>query len=351
MTRPPAGDRLPLPSPRGPLTAALLTTLVGDPGTVDLRSVQVSTTTDAVLDDDLQLALFMLYELHYRGLEGVDDRWEWAPDLLRLRGELEARFEAALDDRLGEAPEVATADELEAVLDDLTRPDPGGRLTGFIARKAEVEHLRELLAHRSVYHLKEADPHTWAVPRLHGGPKAALVEIQADEYGGGRPEWVHATLFAQAMRGVGLDDAYGSLADVVPGVSLAVVNAMSLFGLHRRHRGACVGHLTAFEMTSTHPNRRYAQGARRLGLGPEVTAYFDEHVEADAVHEQIACHDLAGGLVRQDPSLSADVLRGARTALLLDDLVADHLLTSWADGTTSLRAPLDDPAPALDRTA
>ncbi len=89
VTRPPAGDRLPLPSPRGPLTAALLTTLVGDPGPVDLRSATRRTTTDAVLDDDLQLALFLLYELHYRGLEGVDDRWEWAPDLLRLRGELE----------------------------------------------------------------------------------------------------------------------------------------------------------------------------------------------------------------------------------------------------------------------
>ena len=36
---------------------------------------------------------------------------------------------------------------------------------------------------------------------------------------------------------------------------------------------------------------------------------------------------------------------------VLDDLVADHLLTSWADGVTSLRAPLDEPAPALDRTA
>ena len=237
------------------------------------------------------------------------------------------------------------------MLDDLTRPDPGGRLTGFVARKAEVEHLRELLVHRSVYHLKEADPHTWAIPRLHGGPKAALVEIQADEYGGGRPEWVHGTLFAQTMSGVGLDDTYGALADVVPAVSLAVVNAMSLFGLHRRLRGACVGHLTAFEMTSTLPNRPYGQGARRLGLGPEVTAYFDEHVEADAVHEQIAVHDLAGGLVRQDPSLAADVLLGARTALLLDDLVADHLLTAWADGATSLRAPLHDAAPALDRTA
>ena len=70
------------------------------------RAAARGTTTDAVLDDDLQLALFLLYELHYRGLDGVDDRWEWAPDLLRLRGELEETFEAALADRLGEGPEV-----------------------------------------------------------------------------------------------------------------------------------------------------------------------------------------------------------------------------------------------------
>ena len=41
---------------------------------------------------------------------------------------------------------------------------------------------------------------------------------------------------------------------------------MSLFGLHRRLRGALVGHLAAFEMTSSIPNRRYGDGLRRLGV-------------------------------------------------------------------------------------
>src|SRR3712207_8445227 len=40
---------------------------------------------------------------------------------------------------------------------------------------------------RSIYTLKEADPHSWAIPRLTGRAKAALVEIQSDEYGEGRP--------------------------------------------------------------------------------------------------------------------------------------------------------------------
>jgi hypothetical protein len=190
-----------------------------------------------------------------------------------------------------------------------------------------------------VYHLKEADPHTFAIPRLHGEPKAALVEIQADEYGGGRPEWVHAALFAQSMRALGLDDSYGRYVDAVPAVSLAVVNAMSLFGLHRRLRGAVAGHLAAFEMTSTRPNRLYGQGLRRLKADEGALVYFDEHVEADAVHEQIAARHLAAGLVRQDPSLAPDVLLGARTALALDDAASAHLLTSWKAHRSSLRTP------------
>lgn len=42
--------------------------------------------------------------------------------------------------------------------------------------------------HRSAYQLKEADPHSFALPRVPAGrAKAAFVEIQADEYGGGVP--------------------------------------------------------------------------------------------------------------------------------------------------------------------
>ena len=35
-------------------------------------------------DEDLQLTLAICYELHYRGFDGVDDAWEWDPELLSL---------------------------------------------------------------------------------------------------------------------------------------------------------------------------------------------------------------------------------------------------------------------------
>jgi hypothetical protein len=173
-----------------------------------------------------------------------------------------------------------------------------------------------------------------------------MVEIQADEYGGGRAERIHAQLFADAMDALGLDATYGAYLDHIPGVTLATVNLMSLLGLHRRLRGALVGHLAVFEMSSSLPNARYARGLRRLGFDGRATAFFDEHVTADAVHENVAAVDLAGGLARQQPELARDVLWGARALVDADARWAHHLIDAWEAGRSSLRVPLGDAAPA-----
>jgi hypothetical protein len=326
-----------LPAPRGEITEFLLAALRRMPhalGEPDIPEIE-----DPLADDDLQLGLYLCYELHYRGLPAVDDRWEWEPSLLALRGLLEQTFERALADAvpLGEDP--AADEPVDEFLREIADRD-GVSLSSFIQRQASIDQVREFLVHRSAYQLKEADPHSWAIPRLSGAPKAALIEIQADEYGGGRPEWIHAELFARSMRSVGLDSTYGAYLDLIPGVTLATVNQMSLFGLHRRWRGAIVGHLALFEMTSSIPNRRYADGLRRLGLEGDATLFFDEHVEADAVHENVAAVDLAGGLVRQDPSLFASIVWGARTLDHLSERWASHVLGCWEENRGSLRAEL-----------
>jgi hypothetical protein len=106
-----------------------------------------------------------------------------------------------------------------------------------------------------------------------------------------------------------------------------------------------VGHLALFEMTSSIPNRRYASGLRRLGIDdPAATAFFDEHVAADAVHEAVAAVDLAGGLARCEPDLAADILWGARALVLLEGRWARSLLGAWEQGRSSLRRPLEPAA-------
>jgi hypothetical protein len=328
-----------LPAARGPLSQHVISMLRGEPP----ASEPATGASDPLGDDDLQLALYVCYELHYRGFSEVDGRWEWDPRLLGFRRGLEAAFERALLERVPRRDRVAP-DRVGALLFELAAEDRGPSLSRFLAGGGTLEHFREFAIHRSAYQLKEADPHTWAIPRLDGAAKSALVEVQADEYGSGRPERMHSRLFAEAMDALGLDSSYGAYLELLPGTTLATVNLISLFGLWRRWRGALVGHLATFEITSPEPNRRYANGLRRLGL-EAATPFYDEHVEADSVHENIAAYDLAGGLARQQPEIAADIVFGAEALLELEARFASALLESWRAGRSSLRRPASEQAP------
>jgi Iron-containing redox enzyme len=327
-----------LPEPRGPLTSALRADLSSGTlaaATIELAERTAATATDPLTDEDLQLALAICYELHYRGFDDVAETWEWDPDLLRLRAHLERAHTAALRALVGDLE--VTDEPVDEQLTALIAADDGPSLSSYMSRSGSLEQWREYLTLRSVYHLKEADPHTFAVPRLSGRAKAAMVEIQADEYGGGSAARMHSQLFAGMMRDLGLDAGYGALWDDAPAAAFASVNTMSLFGLHRRWRGAALGHLACVEMTSSEPSRRYAAGLRRLGFDGTATVFYDEHVEADAVHEQIASVDMCGSLVADEPGLTPDVLFGAACSLAMDGLAARHLLGAWEAGRSALR--------------
>jgi len=329
-----------LPEPRGEISEHLLASMVKP--VHPLLSPVVAAPADPLCDEDLQLALYLCYELHYRGLPGVADQWEWEPSLLALRRDLEACFEAALDAAVPRPPAPAAPEEMDLALRAIADADDAPSLSTHLEREATLEQVLEFVAHRSAYQLKEADPHSWGLPRMYGPPKAAMVLIQADEYGGGDPARIHAQLFANTMEALGLDSSYGAYVGHLPAVTLATVNLMSLFGLHRRWRGAIVGHLALFEMESSIPNRRYAHGLRRLGCDERATEFFDEHVMADAVHEAVAAVDLAGGLARQQPALATDILWGAATCVALDGRFARHTLEAWEGGVSSLRLGLSE---------
>jgi hypothetical protein len=329
-----------LPAPRGRLSEFLAASLRNPAHAITKAP---SPTDGPLAGEDFQLSLYMLYELHYRSFAGVDADWEWEPSLLAVRARLESDFERALRDAL--PPEPDPIADVPGYLTDLLAGADGPPLSRFLEMRATLDQFREFAIHRSAYQLKEADPHSFAISRLSGRSKVALVEIQFDEYGGGRADRQHARLFADTMALLDLDAAYGAYLDLIPGVTLATVNMMSMFGLHRRLRGALVGNLAMLEMDSSLPNRRYGNALRRLGK-PEATGFYDEHVEADAVHEAIAAHDLAGALAVDDPAVAEDILFGARATLLLDAAAGGRVLDCFERGETSLRAPLGDRAHA-----
>jgi len=321
-----------LPAPRGAVTDALVDALRCDDPAL-LPGVPAIAPPDPLTDEDLQLALWVCYELHYRGFDDVAPEWEWDPNLLSVRGELEQHLVAALRRDV-----VVKGDDrpVPERLRDLVDSNDGPELARHLQQHATATEFLEFAMHRSIYQLKEADPHTWAIPRLSGRAKAALVEIQTDEYGGGESRRMHSELYRRLLASLGLDDNYGAYIDVVPAVSLALSNVMSLFGLHRALRGALVGHLAAYEMTSSAPCRRYGKGLRRLAGEAADAAFFDVHVTADALHEQLAAHDLCGGLAEAEPELTEDIVFGAAAGLYVDQRFATHVLGRWADGQSSL---------------
>jgi hypothetical protein len=340
------GRPSPPPEPRGEATAALLKQLAAAPGDlVDLPDP----VDDPLAGEDAPLALYCCYELHYRGIQGVHDGWEWDPGLLAWRARLEAAFEDRITEEMGPLPAgFDLADELWAAA---AGAEAEGTLSARMAERGTWAELVELTVHRSAYQRKEADPHTWGIPRFAGEPKARLVAIQSDEYGEGVTAEMHAGLFGLSMQRMGLDPTYGAYLDAIPGVTLSTVNLISLLGLHRRHRAALIGHLAGFEMASTTPMAHYATALRRHGADDWTCLFYDTHVVADAEHKYLAV-DLATSLVDQDPDHARGVLFGSRALGVVEGAMAGHVRDAFDAGRTSLRHPVAvPPAPSEEATA
>lgn len=323
-----------LPRPRGPLSATTLDTLRG------ASSRQFGSAAVARADpygDDLQLALYCCYELHYRGFTGVCADLEWDPHLLGLRRKLEQAFLAALRADVPGGTDVTG--EMDALL--VEAPQAGG-VSHYLHRCGRRWQLREYVAHRSLYHLKEADPQAWVIPRLSSSAKAALVTVEHDEYGAGNPQRMHARLFADMMTDLGLCPRYGTYLDAAPAATLAEVNFMSLCGLHRALRGALVGQFATVELTSSPGSRRLVRAMHRLGCGSAAIEFYAEHIEADAVHEQLVRHGVIAPLLAAEPALAADVVFGIQAASLLGDTFSALLERKWAADQPTLRTPLPD---------
>ncbi len=328
-----------LPAAHGPLSTAVHRALTGPPSGDHLARIGASVRDSDPYGLDLQLALCMCYELHYRGFAGVDPTWEWNPALLHFRAELERVFLAGVRHDIGPIdPGHTSAAEMETLS---VEPVDGSGPSDYLRDEGSWQQMREYFVHRSLYHLKEGDPHAWAIPRLMGTAKAAFVAVEFDEYGAGQGARLHQQLFADLLAAAGLDSSYLGYLDAVPAESLAVVNLMSLFGLHRRLRGAAIGHFAATEITSPPGSQRMVQALRRMGAPPACIGFYAEHVEADAVHEQVVRIDVVSDLVAREPLLDPDVVFGMRAHAAVENRLADRLMASWKEGRTSLRKPPD----------
>jgi Iron-containing redox enzyme len=324
-----------LPDPCGPVSSVVIGLLGERLPTAYLARIQLPLANVDPFGLDLQMALYVCYELHYRGFADTDEKWEWNPALLDVRHRIEERFLASVRELVGEITPDCTAEaeldrcEIEAVDDS--------NLSVYLQDQATWPQMQEYFIHRSLYHLKEADPQSWVIPRLTGRAKAAFVAVEYDEYGGGGYGAMHQRLFADLLDAAGLCDDYLHYLGNATGSTLAAVNLMSMFGLHRHLRGAAVGHFAATELTSSPGSHRIVKGLKRLGAPRPCVDFYREHVEADAVHEQVVRKEVVADLLAREPDLDRDVVFGIRAFDAVEGMLATHMLSSWASGCSSLR--------------
>lgn len=323
-----------LPTARGPMSARVLDIFTGSD---DLLSAShVDLPSDVSFDgrsDDVQLALYLCYEVQYTGLPGTE-HLEWNVGLIEIRQTLERAFRAAIGEEIarssaGRRSAPTGPDAVGATIRHLLASDDGPSLSRQMESSGTLEQMRDVIVHRSPYQLKEGDPHTAGVQRMNGRAKQILVQIQAGEYGADAPgRRTHAALFADTMCSLGLDPTPNAYLDVLPASSLAISNLISMFGLNRRWRGALVGQLAAFEMTSVIPMGRYAAGLLRMGAPDRARRFYDVHVMADAEHEVMAV-DMVEQQCTLEPATAVDVVFGVQSTLVVERWFAETLLRRW----------------------
>ena len=301
----------------------------------------VEEVDDPLGDDDLQLALYLCFELHYRCFAGVDPAWEWRPDLLAVRAVLEEAFFDALEAEVGPGEPVD--------------PDEVGDLL-FRARSRRRGRLALAPA--------RGRGRPRAVPRVRRPPLALPAE-------GGRP----AQLGDPAARRPGEDGAAGGAGRRVRrrpaasgctrrssprrcGRSASTTARTPTSTASRRdpgdgqpdvgaracaasRRGAIVGHLAMFEMTSAQPNRRYGNALRRLGFdarGDRLLRRARRGRRGAREHRRLRPRRRPGA--RRSRSWPRTSSSAPGPCSILEDRFARHLLAAWEQGETSLRRPL-----------
>ena len=325
-----------LPTARGPLSMAVINLLAERAPRYRIDRIEASIEDSAPYGIDVQLALYVCYELHCRGFAGVDPGWEWNPGLLHLRSRLEDAFLTAVHRDV-----TAHGDSAEEEMHRLSAgPDAANDPAQYLRRAGTWQQMREYFVHRSLYHLKEGDPHAWAIPRLTGQAKASFAAAEFHEIRIGGGQRVNDRLFADLMVAAGLDPTYLAYLDMVPAEALAVVNLMSLFSLHRQYRGAAVGHFAATEITGAATARGLLEALDRIQAPHECRDFYRKDAELDGSHRRVVCTHMVGDLIGREPELERDVMFGIRAFAVAEGRLATHLTRCWNAGLDSLRHPL-----------
>src|ERR1700689_1905534 len=291
-----------LPWPRGPLSATVVSALQRQPGT--LGATPPLTNLDALSDDDFQLALYLCYEMNYRGLAKAE--WEWDPGLLNFRTELERVFEERLREEIGQLPSRLFHDVV-ADFEELVSDSTSSSLGTYLSQSGTIDQFREFCVPRSAHQQRSFDTERPAALSRAEENELVKVLIPFDEWGTGEAGRVRASFLADVMTSLGLDPSYGSYVEILPGVTLATANLATMFALHPHWRAALVGQLSVAEMTSMESMERYRKALFRFGLRPVGRRFANADVVVDSRRPLFFRSQVVTGLLNPGRQLGGDL--------------------------------------------
>ena len=309
---------------------------------------------------DVAAAAFVLEEpaaldVAHRALYVLGAQQGWSPvgaqrdnehdlTLAAVRLELERAFEAQLA-RSASLPEDLPTDPesfgpwLEHLALERPVPFEGPSMGEFYREHATLEQLSEVVAQRSLFFLKEPDPWTMVIPSLHGRAKAGLIDLILDEYGWGRFDQMHSTVYEVLMGKLGLETGYDHYFEQTSWPVLAGLNYQAMLARHRRLCRRMYGYIYLVEADSPGSMKNYLAAYARAGIDdPEVLTFYELHIDADEGHSDVALNEVVMPVVREEPAAMAEVARGVLEGRWVHSLLSAHLHACFSAGRSSLRA-------------
>ncbi len=262
--------------------------------------------------------------------------------LAAIRLELESAFEAQLA-RVAPLPDSPPANlhDTTAWLTELALTRPlfdGPSMGAFYRERATLAQLREVVAQRSLFFLKEPDPWTMVVPSLRGRAKAGLIDLILDEYGWGRYDQMHSTVYSTLMEKLGLRTDYDHYFEQTSWQLLAGLNYQSMLARHRRLCRRMYGYIYLVEADSPASMRNYLAAYARAEIDdPDVLLFYQLHIDADEGHADVALNEVVLPVIESEPEAVAEVARGVVEGRYLHALFGHHLHSSFTEGRSSLR--------------
>lgn len=249
-----------------------------------------------------------------------------------------ARFDVPAD--VPEEPDAFAAWLADLALQrDLPQLPPTG-MAGFIRDAITLDQMKEIVAQRSLFFLKEPDPWAMVIPTLQGEAKAGLLDLLLDEYGWGRYDHMHSTVYEDLMRRLDLDGSYDAY---LPRASWQFLASMNLQNMYARHSRLCrrmYGYIYLVEADSPESMKNYIAAYNRLGIDDaDFLKFYDLHITADEGHQDVALNEVIMPVVRAQPQARGEIARGVVEGRAVHRLFSAHLHSCFEAGVSSMREP------------